>query len=313
MPSLTQLEYLLALHRTGHFGKAAAECHVSQPTLSAQVAKAEAELGLTVFDRRTKPVVVTEPGRRIVEHAREVLRAHGRLLAAAEGSTELSGEFTLGIIPTLAPFVLPWFLGPFSKAHPKVELTVVERTTETIVSEIGGMRMDGGLVATPLGEAGIERRVLFYDPFYVYAQAGSSLLEQDELTLADIDRDDLWLLEDGHCFRHQVVHLCGVHDRNLLGNVRFEAGSFDTLRAIIDRAGGFTIIPESYARTLPSDVRLARVRAFADAAPTREVSLVAHRAQWKTDILEALAASLRKEAPRSLPREPGEGLVLPVQ
>jgi LysR family hydrogen peroxide-inducible transcriptional activator len=241
------------------------------------------------------------------------LRAHGRLLAAAAGSKELSGSFTLGIIPTLAHFVLPWFLGAFADQHPDVVLNLVERNTETIVSEIRAMRMDGGVVATPLGEAGIERRVLFYDPFYVYAQVGSPLLTRHEVQVADIERDDLWLLEDGHCFRNQVVHLCGLHNRNLLGNVHFAGGSFDTLRAIIDRAGGFTVVPESYARTLPARVRLERVRPFADDAPTREVSLVSHRAQWKTDILEALAISLREHAPRSLPREPGSSQVMSIQ
>jgi len=313
MPTMTQLQYIVALQRTGHFGRAAEECHVSQPTLSAQVAKAEGELGVVLFDRRAKPITVTEPGRRLVALAQDVLMAHERLLGAASGATKLSGSFTLGVIPTLAPFVLPWFLGPFSEAYPDVELTVLERPTASIVAEIQAMRMDAGLLATPLGEPGFEKRVLFYDPFYVYASEGSPLLERDEVTVEDIDRRDLWLLEDGHCFRSQVVHLCGLHRQGVLGNVTFEAGSFETLRALIDDAGGFTLVPESYARTLPRDIRTSRIRPFADPVPTREVSVVAHRAHWKTGVLDAVAGCLRAKAPRSLPRELGSGVVMPIQ
>lgn len=312
MPTLSQLEYIVALHRTGHFGRAAAECHVSQPTLSTLIAKAEEELGTTLFDRRQKPVVATEKGRLLIAKAEEVLAANARLLSAANDLTEVSGTFTLGVIPTLAPYVLPWFLGPFAARFPKVELTVQERTTESIVEAIRSLRMDAGILATPLGEPNLATRVLFYDPFYVYADASSALLASDEVSLADVDREDLWLLEDGHCFRNQVIHLCGHHARKVLRNVRFEAGSFETLRALIDQVGGFTLVPESYARLLPVEVRVGRVRPFSDPQPLREVSLVAHRQHWKTATIDAIGDTLRTLAPRSLPRERGPHEVLPV-
>jgi len=312
MPTLSQLEYIVALHRTGHFGRAAAECHISQPTLSTLIAKAEDELGVTLFDRRTKPITATTLGRALIAKAEEVVAAHARLVSAANECAEVSGPFTLGVIPTLAPYVLPWFLGPFAERFPKVDLTIHERTTDSILEEIRTLRMDAGVLATPLGEPSLSTRVLFYDPFYVYAAASSPLLLVDEVGLTDIERDDLWLLGDGHCFRNQVVRLCGQHSRRILGNVRFEAGSFETLRALIDQVGGFTLIPESYARLLPVDVRVARVRPFSDPQPMREVSLVAHRQHWKTAILDAIGDTLRASAPRSLPRERGDHEVLPV-
>ena len=313
MPTLTQLGYIVAVHRTGHFGRAAADCGVSQPTLSAQIAKAEAELGVTLLDRQSKPIRPTEPGRVLIELAREVLSAHDRLMAAARGRDALSGPFVLGVIPTLAPYVLPYFLPTFVERYPEVELTLLERPTEAIVEEIAAQRMDAAILATPLGEATLSKTVLFYDPFYVFAHRDSPVLEPgNDVDLASIDRGDLWLLEDGHCFRSQVVHLCGLHRREVLPSVSFEAGSFETLRALIDSSRGFTLVPETYARTLPTDVRLAQVRAFRDSIPTREVSLVAHRSQWKTDILEAITATVRELAPRSLPRELGEGEVLPI-
>lgn len=312
MPSLSQLEYAVAVYRTGHFGRAAASCQVAQATLSAQIAKMEEELGVVLFDRRSRPVVATEPGERILHLAQEVVSAHTRLLAAASGIQPLSGRITLGVIPTLASTVVPWFLPAFAATYPDVELTLVERTTAAIVTDLQEMRMDAGLMATPLVEPGLERRVVFYDAFYGYAHASSSLLRADEIDVADIARDDLWLLEDGHCFRNQVVHLCGLHHRRILGNVRFEAGSFESLRALVDRAGGCTLIPETYASTLPPEVRLRQVRPFRGAVPTREVSVVGQRNHWKAELLDALAACLRHHAPRYLPREAENADILPV-
>ncbi|MEZ4321814.1 MAG: hydrogen peroxide-inducible genes activator [Myxococcota bacterium] len=312
MPTLTQLSYIVALHRTGHFRKAAEDCNVSQPTLSTQIQKAEAELGVTLFDRRSTPVRPTVPGRKLIELAREVLSAHERLIDASSTADVPSGPFTLGIIPTLAPYVLPYFLRTFAERHPRVSLTVVVRPTHVIVEDIGAQRMDGAILATPLTEPMLTGEVLFYDPFYVYAHERSPMLADDDVDLGHIDRSDLWLLEAGHCFRSQVVHLCGHADRSVLTNVSFEGGSFETLRALIDASSGFTLVPETYARTLPPDVRRARIRPFRDRVPTREISLVAHRFQWKTDILHVLAEAVRETAPRSLPRELGDGDVLPV-
>lgn len=312
MPSITQLQYIVAVHRTGSFGRAAAECGVSQPTLSAQVAKAEEELGVVLFDRRSRPVQPTDPGGCLVSLAVDVLTAHERLLATADGAERLCGSFTLGIIPTLAPYVLPWFLGPFAEKHPRIELTVLERTTATIVEQVKALRMDAGLLATPLDEPGFESRVIFYDPFYLYAHSDSPLLLEEEVEAGQLEREPLWLLEDGHCFRNQVVHLCGVRTHGVMGNVRFDAASFETLRALIDHSGGCTLVPETFARTLPAQVRMARIRPFGDPVPTREVSLIASRAHWKTEILEAVAATMRALAPRSLPRTLERDEVVPV-
>lgn len=312
MSSISQLEYVVAVYRMGHFGRAAAACHVSQATLSAQIAKLESELGVILFDRRAKPIVPTEPGERILRLAQEVVAAHSRLVAAAGGLHPLTGRVTLGIIPTLASTVVPWFLPAFAASYPDAELIVVERTTAEIIAGIQGMRLDAGLLVTPLAEPGIEKRVVFYDAFYGYAHEASTFLRSEEIDVSDVARDDLWLLEDGHCFRNQVVHLCGAHRRSVLGGVRFDAGNFETLRGLIDRAGGCTLFPESYVRTLPNDVRRRQVRPFRGRVPTREVSVVGHRQHWKGDLLDALAACLRQHAPRYLPREPENTKIVPA-
>lgn len=313
LPTITQYEYLLALQKEGHFGRAAAVCHVSQPTLSAQIQKLESELGLVVFDRQAKPIAPTEPGRRVLELAREVVAAHERLLSAAAGGlSELGGPFTLGIIPTLAPYVLPWFLGDFARRYPSVDLTLLERPTEVIVREIHANRMDAAVLATPIGEASLEEEVLFYDPFYVYAHPDSPLLADTAADVDDIEPGGLWLLDDGHCFRAQVVNLCGLHTRDILGTVRFAGGSFETLRGLIDANGGHTLIPETYAMRLPKDVRKRQVRPIRDRIPTREVSLLHHRSSWKTDIREALLRVLRESVPPALADELADGEVMSV-
>lgn len=314
MPTITQLTYVLAVHETGHFGRAAEKLGVSQPTLSSQIQKVEQELGVTLFDRQAKPIVLTERGEHLLEPMREVVVASERLAAAATGEiAEPAGSFTLGVIPTLAPYVLPWFLQELTDDYPAVELTVLERPTDTILAEIGANRMDGAILATPLGEPSIEERVLFYDPFYLYAHTDDPLLEQDSVDVADIDSEKLWLLEDGHCFRAQVINLCGLHERSLLGNVRFAGGSFETLRHLIDATGGYTLVPETFARTLPRSVRRRAIRPFAERVPTREVSLVTHRLSWKAEIRDALAEVIERRMPRSLRGELADEEVLPIR
>jgi len=314
MPTITQLTYVLAVHESGHFGRAADKLGISQPTLSSQIQKVEQELGVVLFDRQAKPIVLTERGEHLLEPMREVVVASERLTAAASGEiAEPAGSFTLGVIPTLAPYVLPWFLQELTETYPAVELTVLERPTDTILAEIGANRMDGAILATPLGEGSIEERLLFYDPFYLYAHVADPLLEKEGVDVSDIDSEKLWLLEDGHCFRAQVINLCGLHERSLLGNVRFAGGSFETLRHLIDATGGYTLVPETFARTLPRSVRRRAIRPFAKRIPTREVSLVTHRLSWKTEIRNALVEVITGRMPRSLRGELADEEVLPIR
>ncbi|MEM9729267.1 MAG: LysR substrate-binding domain-containing protein [Myxococcota bacterium] len=314
MPTVQQLEYVLAVHEHGHFGRAAEALGVSQPTLSSQIQKVESELGVSLFDRQSKPIVLTEPGKSLIELARDVVSAHEKLMAAAGGTlSEPSGPFTLGIIPTLAPYVLPWFLQDFATRYPEVELSILERPTDSILEELAGGRMDAGILATPLGEPSLEERVLFYDPFYLYAHKDDPILGEDAVEVANIDSAKLWLLEDGHCFRAQVINLCGLDERSLLDSVRFAGGSFETLRHLIDASAGYTLIPETYARTLGRAARQHLIRPFDERVPTREVSLVHHRKNWKVGVLDALREAVQRNMPRAFQTEPSEGEILPIR
>jgi LysR family hydrogen peroxide-inducible transcriptional activator len=314
MPTITQLQYVLAVHETGHFGRAARSVGVSQPTLSTQIHKVEEELGVVIFDRQTRPIEPTPRGARVIEHAREVIAAHDNLVRLAAGDfTEPAGPFALGVIPTLAPYALPWFLHRFARDYPEVELSLFERPTDELLAGIGHNRIDAALLSTPLDEGSLRERVLFYDPFYLYANAGDPLLEHAEVEVAELDPRKLWLLEDGHCFRAQVVSFCGVAERVHLGSVRFAGGSFETIRHLIDASEGYTLIPETYARTLPPAIRRRSVRAFASRTPTREVSLVHHRRSATGDILDALESAIRASIPRPLARVGADGEILPVR
>lgn len=314
MPTLTQLQYILAVEQTAHFGRAATQCHVSQPTLSAQIQKAEAELGVVLFDRNSRPISVTEPGKVLVGLARDVVNAHERLLAVASGGlSQPGGTFVLGIIPTLAPYLLPWFLAEFARSYGAVELTILERPTQVLLQEIAANRMDAALLATPTGEPTIQERVLFYDPFYIYANEGNPVLERDAVDLDVLDPDKLWLLDDGHCFRAQVVHLCGLGGRHRhFGTVEFAGGNFTTLCGLIDASEGYTLIPETFARTLPTEVQRRNVRAFVDRIPTREVSLVHHRSTWKGATIDALTQTILEHLPPAFSRELADGEVMPI-
>lgn len=315
MPSISQLKYILAVYRFGHFGRAAKACHVSQPTLSGQIQKAEDELGITLFSRQSKPVKVTDRGATIIEQAQVVVAAHERLLRIAQGTLEQrAGTIRLGVIPTLAPYVLPWFLKAFAEENPLVDLSIQERTTDEIILALKRQTLDVGLVATPLLEERFRERRLFIDPFYLYAAAGEAVLDADEICIDALDPCRVWLLAEGHCMRNQTLAMCSAtSDNRHLTSVSFEAGSFETLRNLIDASEGYTIVPETFARLLPQPVRLAQVRAFSGPTPVREVGLVHLRNTWKTDLFDALEAAIAEALPRPFRDSPERSLILPVR
>jgi LysR family hydrogen peroxide-inducible transcriptional activator len=272
MPTLTQLEYLLAVEKHRHFGKAAASCHVSQPTLSQQIHKLEAELDLVVFDRIQKPVIPTEAGRRFLEQARVVLREQERLLRfARRGGRGVSGEFRLGTIPTVATNLVPLFVGEFARAFPKVSLYIEELKTETILTELQHDRLDGALLATPLAQNGLNQRPLYYEPFLLYLSPRHPLLEKKTLTAADLDGSEMWMLQDGHCFRTQIVKFCSLprERATVFKNIHFQSGSLDTLRNVVRRNRGYTMIPRSRSRrSAPSGPPRPRARSASSPGAT---------------------------------------------
>lgn len=299
--TITQLEYVLAVEKFRHFGKAAKACSVTQPTLSMQLQKAEEELGVILFDRSKNPIITTDEGAKIIEQARHVLREYKKIFSIIDASKdEVRGDFRLGVIPTLAPYVIPLFAGAFVKKYPKVNLTIEEFKTEEIIEFLNKDELDAGLLVTPLvGETFIER-VLFHEPFSVFASKNHSLLGKAKVKDKDLSGDDVWLLNEGHCFRQQVLNLCKLSkDTGLHDNLKFESGNLETLKNMVLNSQGYTLLPELAVMNLSKEDKKF-VREFHNPVPTREVSLVHNRIFLKEKIITALEESIIEHLPESL-------------
>jgi LysR family transcriptional regulator, hydrogen peroxide-inducible genes activator len=306
--TLTQLRYLVMVDRHRSFRGAAEHCHVSQPALSMQIQKLEEILGQAVFDRSTHPIVPTERGAPILEQARAILRECDRLEDIVRAESELAGPYRLGVLPTLGPTLVPRIVPAFVRAHPRVQLVIEELQTGPLLRALAEGMLDGGLAVTPLLAAGVKERPLYHEPFFVYLPAGHPLAQKDELRQSDLVDQQPWILADGHCFRHQVLHLCKV-DRSTM-SPRVESGSFETIIRLVDEGLGLTILPELVARELPPARWRERVRPFAPPVPVREVSFIHVREHLHRGIADALCAVLRAALPDP-PRDPGGAVVLP--
>lgn len=302
MVSITQLEYIVAVNKEGHFGKAAKACHVAQPSLSAQIQKLEEDLGVVIFDRSKKPVLTTEIGLEIIAQAKIILKEHRKLSDIAnQRLKEPKGSFHLGVIPTLAPYLIPLFVGEFASQYPHVKLKINEYQTEQIVKLLHDDELDAGLLVTPLDDNRLIERHLFFEPFYVYVSPTHPLSKKKTIGDNDLDDNHLWLLEEGHCFRQQVLKICTTNRKNAaLGNVEFAGGNLETLKNLVKKNSGYTLLPELALSDLTKDEIQRHIRKFKKPVPTREVSLVHSRSFLKENIINAMEALIIKNLPRNI-------------
>ncbi|HVY73277.1 MAG TPA: hydrogen peroxide-inducible genes activator [Puia sp.] len=301
--TFTQLEYILAIDAHRHFANAAEACFVTQPTLSMQVQKLEDNLGVKIFDRTHSPVVPTEAGKQIIEQAKKILLEKDRIseiITRRKGL--LQGELRIGILPTLAPYLLPLFVQSFTKKYSGVKLVVFEKTTDNLIQSLRDSALDVGILVTPLNEKGIREEVLFYEELLVYVSENNRLYQKQYVLAKDIDPNKLWLLEEGHCFRSQMINLCELFKATRHeSHFDYEAGSFETLRRMVEMNDGVTVLPE--LATLDFTRRQqGLIRHFRKPAPMREVSLVVQRdfvkerlvRALKEEILDAIPEKIRK-------------------
>ncbi len=296
--TLVQLEYVIALDTHRHFALAAKHCNVTQPTLSMQIHKLEQELNLKIFDRSKQPVIPTHLGQAIIVQARKIIAEYRTMNDIVQNQKGIfSGQLRVGIIPTLAPYLLPLFVQPFTKKYPDVRLTVNELTTELLIVKLKEGKIDVAILVTPLQEAGIKEQVLFYEELLVYVSKKNALYKKEYLLPKDIDPQKLWLMEEGHCFRSQIVNLCELRKASRENTLfEYEAGSIETLRRMVELNDGITIIPE-LATTEFSSIQQNLLRRFKAPAPMREVSLVVHRDFAKKRLVDLF----RKEIVASIP------------
>jgi LysR family hydrogen peroxide-inducible transcriptional activator len=294
--TLTQLEYIVALDTHRHFVLASEKCFITQPTLSMQIQKLEEELGVKLFDRTKQPVIPTEIGEEIIAQARVVLR-EARLIkqAISEQQDSMVGELRIGIIPTLAPYLLPPLFKRMSEKYPDVQLVIKETITEDVIHELKNNRLDCGLVVTPLKDASIKEDILFYEELFVYLSKRNALYNKKYVLANDIDPNQLWLLEEGHCFRSQVLNLCELRRRGDF-HFKYETGNIETLKRMVDKSDGITILPELAVMEF-SKSQKKLVKQLKEPSPAREVSLVTHRDHIKTKLLMTLKEEIRAIVP----------------
>ncbi|WP_298551228.1 LysR substrate-binding domain-containing protein [uncultured Algibacter sp.] len=286
--TITQLYYVLAVAENQNFTKAAEKCFVTQPTLSMQIQKLEDQLDVLIFDRSKKPIELTEVGKKIVTQARNIVNESYRIQDIVDQQKGfIGGEFKLGIIPTVMPTLLPMFLKNFIKKHPKVKLKIEELTTEEIITRIKDGHLDAAIAATPLEDENIKERVLYFEPFVSYIPKEHRLHSNKKIDVADLDIDDMLLLEDGHCFRDGVINLCKVFKDHSDDQFQLESGSIETLIKLSNEGLGMTLLP--YLHTLDiNEKEKANLHYFNEPSPAREVSIIYHKSELKMQIIEAL-------------------------
>ena len=289
-PTLRQLEYLLAVAERLNFRAAAADSHISQPALSTQIRLLEEQLGVKLLERDKRSTRLTPAGEIVVGQARAVLADVDGLVDAALGQGEpLSGTLRLGAIPTVAPYVLPGLLRGVAARHPRLRLVVQEAQTSSLVESLRVNRVDVALLALP--EKGLASRPLYDEPFLLVAPAGHALARKPTVRAADLKRQPLLLLDDGHCLREQALSFCRGSGVDPVTDVR--AASLATLVQLVAAGLGITLLPASAAAVeVPAGAGLV-TRPFAKPQPHRTIGLV-----WRTTSTRATEYALLAETAR---------------
>jgi LysR family hydrogen peroxide-inducible transcriptional activator len=286
--TLQQLEYIIALDNYRNYVKAAESCYVTQPTLSMMVKKLEDEIGVSIFDRDTKPLQPTNTGAEIIDKARQILREVNSLKAYIRDETEdIKGEFTIGIIPTVAPYLLPLFISKFTQLYPSTYLKIKEMQTEQIGDNLAKGLIDVGIAATPLHIPYLREIPVYNEPFLLYEQPNQPFAGNTKtLNPAQLNINDIILLDEGHCFREQALAICGGK-KNKKHKLHFEykSGSIEALKNLVDKGLGKTLVPEL---SVLGEMNRNNISRFKSPEPVREVSLVIHKSFTREALLEAL-------------------------
>ena len=287
--NIQQLEYLIAVDKYKHFGKAAQACFITQPTLSAMIQKFEDEMEVKVFDRTTHPIRTTDVGTQIIDQAKVVVDSVMELKNKASIlNNVLAGKINLGIIPTVSSFILPTEIFEFLSKNPKIELNVKEMTTENIIKALKSGELDAGIIATPYSGADeFFRDFLFNEELLVYSADKLINENNDQFIMPeDIDVNKVWLLEEGNCLRTQFENICNLRENSLKPkNLDFMASNINTLIQMVDKIGGLTVLPELAVSQLSED-QSEKIHRFKKPFPSREISLIYYKPTYKQKIID---------------------------
>lgn len=286
--NIQQFQYILAVAELKHFEKAAQKCFVTQSTLSTMISKFEEEINIQIFDRKSKPVSITNNGEEIIRQIRAI---HSNINELNELVNDLKGEskssIRIGCIPTVAPFILPLFIQEFASKHPSIYVELKEQTTEEIIRQLKTGEMEIGIVSTPLNDSDLIEHFLYEEPFVLYDIHENN--KDPKIKLKELNLENFWLLEEGHCMRNQVLKACEVSKKQINPNlnINYKAGSIDSLIRFVKLNKGKTLLP--YMSTIDFEKEeMKKVSFFEEPAPSRQIGFVVHKHFVKTKILRIL-------------------------
>jgi LysR family transcriptional regulator, hydrogen peroxide-inducible genes activator len=292
---LKDLRYLVAVADQRHFGRAAARCFVSQPTLSSQLKKLEQSLGVQLIERAPNNVSLTAAGEEIVARARRILEATDEVVTLARSQHEpLAGRLRVALLPTIGPYLLPRVAPAVRKALPRLELHLYEYQTGPMLQKLHAGELDMGILALPVDTAGLEARELYREAFSVALPEHHPLAARQSVRVADLKGEKLLLLEEGHCLRDQALEVCsraGVHEQQ-----DFRATSLETLRQMVASGAGITLLPELAGRGAYRNARGLVLRPFAKPAPVRQVGALWRKSSARRGAIDALCRVISEHA-----------------
>lgn len=311
--TLVQLEYLVALHNCKNFVNAAEQCFVTQPAMTIQIKNLEEELGVTIFDRSKKPLEATEIGKVLVEQAVFVLQEAQKLKELVKHyKSEMDGELNVGVIPTLAPYLLPLFIKNFEAKYPQVIINFFEDVTENLIQKMKNGLLDAVIATTEVEVEGVHIIPIFYERIFAYVSPGHPLYKKAHLNREDLNVRNIWLLNEGNCFRNQVISICDVDfkQENKV-HFRYEGSSLESLKRIVEIQKGATLLPELSLMDL-SGLDKEMVKEIKDQQPVREISIMVNKSflkkqlinKMKEEILLAIPDTMKKAGP--LPSKNGQ-------
>jgi LysR family hydrogen peroxide-inducible transcriptional activator len=296
--TLIQLQYFEALAEFQHFGKAAKSCGVSQPTLSAQIQKLEEELQGDLVDRRSQPIRLTQLGEQVLLHARKTLQSAQSLVEVSQHFHKpLEGQLRLGVIPTVAPYLVPRFAPELLKRFPRLSVQIEEATTEQLVEKLDADQLDAAILAVPIAATHFVSESLYREPLLAYLPEGHPKSKDLFLTSGELKSERILLLPEGHCFRDQALQLCGTDRPN--ERIELLVGQFETLVRLADEGLGMTLLPQLAISEL-SAVRQKRIKPIAEPRPVRHIALLALPGHRRLGMVEALARIIRASVPEVL-------------
>lgn len=297
--TLQQMEYIVAVYRERHFARAAERCGVTQPTLSSMIQKLEEELNVKIFERNRQPIEPTAVGMKIIEQAWRTLRRADKIRdIVAEEKNSLSGTFRLGILPTIAPYLLPRFFPQLLGEQSELDLRVFEMKTDDIKRALKRGELDAAVLVSLEDMEGYGQLPLYYEQFLAYVSETDPLFQHKAVKVADLNGEFLWLLGEGHCFRTQLVKFCALQSARK-SQAAYSLGSIETFMRMVESGKGVTFIPELALLQL-SEQQHRLVRPFALPIPTREVVLLTERSFVRHAVLNLIQNAIRNCVPAEM-------------